>query len=245
MEIDLPEGTADPTPSPSPGPSPTPPKPKPKGWQVPLEPPPRVSKALADYIIAARSVFQDLADTLGTPKYAVPPPKSPPVAPPSLPSNETTRLTGFAAATYSTFQGRLQGHSAAWHGTDGTALTTAQQAATIGATALQQIKDLVYRLQDTLNAANLDRAVPASYTERPSTGSLASYAEYKLAITIERTLQQAIEVFSRAQMDLGVEVALTPLVPVIPLVPEGMVPPGPVPMPQPQPYSRDPGVMEV
>ena len=248
MEINPLEGTSDPTPSPSPGPPPTPPPPKPRGWQVPLDPPPQASKALADYTVRIRRVFQLLANTLGNPQYAVPPPVPPPVppvAPPAQPADKASNLTGFTAASYSTSQNILQGHSAAWHDADGTTLTTAQQASTVGLTALRQIKDLVYRLQDMLNAANLVRTVPASYTEHSSAGSsLASSAEYKLAIAMQRTLDQAVEIVGRAQADLGLE-QIQPAYPVFPTVPESVVPPQPIPMPELQPPPPNQGTLEV
>jgi hypothetical protein len=245
LEINLADRTTDPTPSPSPGPPPTPPPSKPKGWQVKLDPPSQASKALADYIVKARSIFQDVAHTLGTPDYAVPPPVIPP-ANPSVPAADmTTGLAGFAAASYSTSQNVLQRHSAGWHDTDGTVVTITQRAATVGSMALQQVKDLVYRLQDVLNAANLDRAVPASYTEHPSAGDgLTSYAEYRLAITVERTLQQAGEVLRRAHTDLRLE-GFHFFVPAPPIIPEGIVPPQPVPMPELQRHPQGPMTLEV
>lgn len=236
------EEPADPTPAPSPGPAPTPPKPEPKGWQVPLDPPPQASKALADYVVDARDIFQDLADTLGTPEYAV----SPPVAPPLLPADKAAGLAGFATESYSTSQNVLQGHQTVWHGADGAAVTIAQRAATVGSTALQQLQDLVYRLQEMLIAANLDRTVPASYTERPSAGGgLASYAEYRLAVTIERTLMQAYDVVASAQAELGFLDTAPWLVPQFPTVPKGIVPPQPVPMPERQRHPQSPGTLEV
>ncbi|WP_157172977.1 hypothetical protein [Nocardia exalbida] len=241
MDINLSESKTGPTPSPSPGPSPIAP---PKGWQVPLDPPPRASKALADYVVAARRLFQELVDTLGTPRYAVPPPVVPPAAPPLLPAGATSP-TGAAAASYASFQDVLRSRSAAWHGTDSTAIATAREVATIGSAALQQIQDLVHRLQDVLNAASLDRTVPAAYTKRPSTDVLASYAEYQLVLTVERTLQRAIDVLMRAQEDLGDKYVLAPLTPAIPVVPEGMLPPEPVPMPELQWPPRNQGTMEV
>lgn len=244
MEINLFEEAADPTPAPSPGPPPTPPEPKPKGWQVPLDPPPQASKALADYIVEARDIFQDLADTLGAPEYAVSPP-APPVTP-SLPAvDKATNPAGFAVESYSASQNALQGRRTVWHGADGAAVTIAQRAATVGSTALQQLQDLVYRLQDVLTAANLDQTVPASYTEHaPAGGGLASYAEYRLAVTVERTLKYAYDVVSRAQTELGLD-GVVPLVPQFPTVPKGIVPPQPVPMPERQRHPQSPGTLEV
>ncbi|WP_433711055.1 hypothetical protein ACQP2U_33060 [Nocardia sp. CA-084685] len=239
------EEAADPTPAPSPGPAPTPPKPEHKGWQVPLDPPPRASKALADYIVEARDVFQDLADTLGTPEYAVSPPKGPPVALPLLAVAEAAGLVGFAAGSYSTSQNVLQGRQTVWHGADGTAVTIAQRAATVGSAALRQLQHLVYRLQEMSAATNLDQTVPASYTERPSaSGGLASYAEYRLAVTVERTLKQAYAVVIHAQTELGLQ-EIPPLVPQFPAVPKGIVPPQPVPLPERQRHPQSPGTLEV
>lgn len=241
MDINSSKGKTGPTPSPSPGPSPIAP---PRGWQVPLDPPPRASKALADYVVAARRVFQDLVDTLGTPRYAVPPPVVPPAAPPLLQAGATSP-NGSAAASYASSQDVLRSRSAAWHGTDGTVITTAREVATIGSAALKQIQDLVHRLQDVLNAASLERTVPAAYIERPSTDVLASYAEYQLVLAVERTLQRAIDVLERAQKDLGDKYVFGPLTPAIPLVPKGTVLPEPVPMPQLQRNPRNQGTMAV
>ncbi|WP_330229445.1 hypothetical protein OHA40_25780 [Nocardia sp. NBC_00508] len=242
MQID-----SDPTPSPSPGEPPTPPgsKPKPEGWQVPpLDPPPGASKVLADYFVGARKVFQALAEILGTPEYAVPPPIPPPAAPPpSLPEGEAVGLTGFAATALSTSQNVLQGHSAGWQGTDGTNFTIAQRAATVGSAALKELQEIVYRLQDVLNAAVL--VLPASYTERPSAGgNLTSFAELKLAGAVDQALRQAYDAVSRAKRELGLETAL-PRPPEFPKFSMELVPPRPAPMPQRQEYVQNPGILEV
>ncbi|MGW1743294.1 hypothetical protein ACWCPQ_31305 [Nocardia sp. NPDC001965] len=163
-----------------------------------------------------------------------------------MPTADTTiDLAGFAKASYSTLQNVLQHHSAGWHGADGTAATITQRVATVGAMALQEIKDMVCRLQDVLNAADLDSAVPASYTERSSAGDeLSSFAEYRIAVTVERTLEQADEVVSRAQADLGIE-GSNSLAPVFPTVPEGIMPPRTVPMPERQRHPQGPTTLEV
>ncbi|MFI7671960.1 hypothetical protein [Nocardia sp. NPDC049526] len=245
MEINMLDEAADPTPAPSPGPPPTPPTPEPKGWQVRLDPPPQASKALADYIVEARDVFQDLADTLGTPEYAVSPPVTRPVTPPLLAADNAAGLAGLAAESYLTSQNDLQGHQTVWHGADGAAAAIAQRASTVGSTALRQLQDRVFRLQDMLTAANLDQIVPASYAERHTAGGgLASYAEYRLAVTVERTLKQAYAVVIRAQTELGLE-ETPPLVPQFPTVPQGIVPPQPVPMPERQRHPQSPGTLEV
>ncbi|MEV5839556.1 hypothetical protein [Nocardia sp. NPDC052112] len=167
------------------------------------------------------------------------------MTPPLLAAEPAAGLAGFAAESYSTSQNLLQGHQTVWHGADGAAVTIAQRAATVGSTALRQLQDLVYRLQDRLTAANLDQSVPASYTERPSVGGgLASYAEYRLAVTVERTLKQAYDVVNRAQTELGLD-GTPPLVPQFPTVPKGIVPPQPVPMPERQRHPQSPGTLEV
>ncbi len=245
MEINSVEGTTDPKPSPSPGPSPSPRLSKPEDWQVELDPPCQASKALATYVVKARSIFRNVADTLGTPDYAVPPPIAPLTNPPVPSADMTISLAGLAAASYSTVQNTLQGHSAEWDGADGTAVTITQGAATVGSAALRRVKYLVCRLQDVLNTTNLDRTVPASYTEHPSAGDgLTSYAEYRLVLTIEQTLDQTVDIVSKTQSDLGLT-ELIPLIPDFPIVPEGIVPPGPVPLPERQRQPQGPTVLEV
>ncbi|NUS92771.1 MAG: hypothetical protein HOQ36_10220 [Nocardia sp.] len=157
----------------------------------------------------------------------------------------TTGLAGFAAESYSTFHNILQRHSTGWDGADGTALTITQRTATVGATALQRVKGLVDRLREVLDATDLVRTVPASYTE-PSAADdgLASYVEYQVVLTVERTLEQAGAILNRAQEDLGLEVS-NPLLPVFPVVPEEVMPPRPVPMPGRQRRPQGPTTMEI
>ncbi|GAA5065415.1 hypothetical protein GCM10023318_52510 [Nocardia callitridis] len=174
-------------------------------------------------------MFQELVDTLGSPNYAVDPPAPPPAAPkPELPVG----LSGFTTAAYSNSSDAMHTHSTLWRDTQSSAVDIAQHAATVGSQALEQIQNLVHQLQEFLDAAALNVPMQATYRSGPADDDLlASYAEYRVAATTDEYLAEAIEVFGRAQEDLGLD-AESPLFPVIPLLPRDQIPKGPVPMPQ-------------
>ncbi|MFR9774069.1 hypothetical protein [Nocardia sp. SC052] len=201
------------------------------------------SDALADYVVEARIQLQALVDLLGAPDYAVAPPVTTPDAPPEKPT--AANMTGISAAAYSTLRTVLESHSEVWRAADGTVVITAQRAATVGLAALQQIKYLVHQLQEMFDATDLDPVVPAFHTKISSgSGGLASYTEYRLAITIQQALHQAGHVVDQAQMELGID-AISPMPPRIPSFPEQKIPPHPAPMPELQRNSPNSGTLEV